>query len=348
MNKHGTSTKSVNITVLYSPKETTVRVRGAQHGIREGDNVTLTCSSRSNPPVTNYSWFRTDRSNRTEVMASAETINLGPVTRDDDAWFYCRAQNALGSSNSPGLFISAEYKPEISRESTCARRAEGVTCVCMARSNPPGDLTWQLPHANVSGNQTQGGFVAWQVVDGHLVTGSLALTGHQGEEDVTAFCTVRNPHGEAMFKVYLWVKGESPDHFHMILCVLAGALGMLILSLILCRIIVCCRRKTKPAAVTDAEMEVLAGQVTPVLAASLVEVDVEVEEEGGEEVGSLTEEVSEAGSLKPEENGEAAGSEAETQLQELHYACIDFSKARSCDAVVGTRDSTQYAEIKLQ
>ncbi|GCB78116.1 hypothetical protein scyTo_0020069 [Scyliorhinus torazame] len=94
----------------------------------------------------------------------------------------------------------------MSQESECTWKAEGITCICVANSNPPGDLTWHLPDANISGNQTHGYLVSHSVRDGHLVIGSLILTGLHNEEEVTASCSVRNPHGEAMFKVYLWAK----------------------------------------------------------------------------------------------------------------------------------------------
>ncbi|XP_067874679.1 sialic acid-binding Ig-like lectin 13 isoform X2 [Heterodontus francisci] len=228
-NVHGAEEGSITITVEYPPKETTLSISGASGRIRKGSNVTLTCSSKSKPPASDYTWFRIEGNTSTQLNTSTRTVSFTHVTWENDARFYCTARNPLGNGTSNTVHLNVEYKPEISRESECARRAEGVTCVCLARSNPPGDLTWHLPHANVSGNQTQGGFVAWRVVDGHLVTGSLALTGHQGEEDVTAFCTVRNPHGEAMFKVYLWVK-EKDSHEWRVGLLTAGIMLSVVLT----------------------------------------------------------------------------------------------------------------------
>ncbi|XP_038670753.1 myelin-associated glycoprotein-like [Scyliorhinus canicula] len=367
MNTHGKAQGSVNVRLRYSPKEISVRVNGTQQGIREGDNVTLTCFCKSNPPVTNYSWFHLHGKSM-GFVGSSKTLNLGVVSRDnDESWYYCRAENKLGSSNSSLWDLSVEYMPEFTQESGCFRDKQKVTCTCVANSNPPGNLTWHLPHANYNSNITHGIWESWQFRDGDQVIGSLIMTGPQDEEEVMASCSVRNLHGEAMFKVYLWVQGDGLRRDQIILGAVAGALGMLILSLLLCQIFICCRRNEKRHPIDRTELEMLTGQPTLVRSFSLVaeeevgeaEADLQSEEVVAqmenadtqteetqvlaEEADPQTEVVSEAGSPKTVENGEA-GQEAE----ELHYACIVFSKPSASDEIVGRRDSTQYAQIKPQ
>ncbi|XP_048379703.2 sialic acid-binding Ig-like lectin 11 isoform X2 [Stegostoma tigrinum] len=211
-NKHGAVERSITITVEYPPRETTVSTSGASGGIREGHNVTLTCSSESVPPISHYTWFRVKGNTSTRLNSSSQILSFTPVTRGNDAGFYCTVTNPLGNSSSSMTHLNVEYKPEISQASKCAQRAEGITCVCAVNSNPPGDLTWHLPHTNLSGNQTQGGFVSLQLREGHLVTGSLFLTGPQDDEEVTVSCSVRNLHGTATFKVYQ-VKGRDYNNW---------------------------------------------------------------------------------------------------------------------------------------
>ncbi|GCB75025.1 hypothetical protein scyTo_0019712, partial [Scyliorhinus torazame] len=159
------------------------------------------------PPVTSPSWTVT----RVERRHSTKRDSTGRVRYPS-------------VSSERTLVLSVQYKPEISQESGCTRRSEGLTCNCVANSNPPGDLTWHLPHANISGNQTQGRLVSWYR-DGHLVIGSLILTVPQDEEEVMASCSVRNPHGEAIFKVYLWVEDRDSSEW---------TVGLLIAGIILC------------------------------------------------------------------------------------------------------------------
>ncbi|XP_048379660.2 sialic acid-binding Ig-like lectin 5 [Stegostoma tigrinum] len=200
------SEQTLVMTVRYPPQEITVSTSAASGGIREGNNVTLTCSSESVPSISHYTWFRIEGNASTQLNTNSQILSFTPVTRGDDAGFYCTATNPLGNSSSNTTHLNVEYGPEISQVLGCAQRSEGTTCVCVANSNPPGELTWHLPHANLSGNQTHRGFVSQQLRAGHQVMGFLILMGHQDEEEVMATCSVRNPHGVAMFKSYLWLK----------------------------------------------------------------------------------------------------------------------------------------------
>ncbi|XP_060708573.1 sialic acid-binding Ig-like lectin 10 [Hemiscyllium ocellatum] len=242
-NEHGTMEGSLSITVQYPPQETTVSISGASGGIREGQNVTLTCSSESVPPISHYSWFRTEGTTSIQLNTSSQILSIAPVTRGNIAGFYCTVTNPLGNSSSNMTHLNVEYKPEISQESKCAERAEGITCVCAANSNPPANITWHLSHANLSGNQTHGGFMSEQLREGHLVKGFLILMGHQDEEEVVVFCSVQNPHGTSLFKAYQWLKGRNSKKWTLGL-VVAG----IVLSVFLAGILIfLCMRKRKPA-----------------------------------------------------------------------------------------------------
>ncbi|XP_043539248.1 sialic acid-binding Ig-like lectin 11 [Chiloscyllium plagiosum] len=142
------------------------------------------------------------------TLSYTSVLSLTPSLRHQGQTLTCRVSYPTVSSEQT-LGLTVQYGPVFSRELECARRAEGITCTCAANSNPPGDLTWHLPHANLSGNQTHGDFVSQQLRVGHLVMGSLTLTGHPEEEETMASCWVRNPHGAATLKAYFWVKGES-------------------------------------------------------------------------------------------------------------------------------------------
>ncbi|XP_038670868.1 sialic acid-binding Ig-like lectin 12 isoform X1 [Scyliorhinus canicula] len=144
------------------------------------------------------------------TLTYTSVLSLTPSLRHHGQNLTCRLRYPSVSSERT-LVLNVTYKPEMSQKSECTRKAEEITCICVANSNPPGVLTWHLPDANISDNQTHGHLVSHLVRDGHLVIGSLILTGPHNEEEVTASCSVRNPHGEAMFKVYLWAKDRNSN-----------------------------------------------------------------------------------------------------------------------------------------
>uniref|UniRef100_UPI00398EE1DF myelin-associated glycoprotein-like n=1 Tax=Pristiophorus japonicus TaxID=55135 RepID=UPI00398EE1DF len=343
-NEHGVVERAITITVEHSPKDTTVAINGAgSGGIREGSNITLTCSSKSVPPASSYAWFRIDENTSVQLNTSARSIQFGPVTRETDTSFYCTVRNPLGNGTSTIVHLNVEYKPKISPESKCTRRAEGITCICAARSNPPADLTWHLPLTNISGNQSSGHFVAWQISTGQLVTGSLTLLGHQGEEELTVFCSVRNRHGEAMFKVYLWVKGGDSNIWKIGLLAAGIILSVEMTGFLIFKYM----RKRKPAEKTS-EPSDIAMIYSPVAAShqgaqSSVVVD---------PWNTTSDAIHEAGTPAPQDLFEGpagdAGHGQPGKHEDLLYANINFLKLPSGDGVIHRDEDTEYAQIRFQ
>ncbi|XP_048476553.1 sialic acid-binding Ig-like lectin 10 [Rhincodon typus] len=340
-NEHGAVERSITITVQYPPRETTVSIGGASGGIREGHNVTLTCSSESVPPISHYTWFRIKGNTSTQINTSSQILSFTPVTRGNDAGFYCIVTNPLGNSISSATHLNVEYEPEISRESKCAQRTEGITCVCVVNSNPPGDVTWHLPHANLSGNQTQGGFVSRQLREGHLVTGSLILTGLQDEEEVTVSCSVRNPHGTAMFKAYQ-VKGRDYNKWTLGLIV-AGSVLIVFLAGIL---IFLCARKRKTAT------EVTASKTNDVV---VTYSRIAVKRKGSQNMVVTDSQNTARGTTRdwgtpvPWDEGPMGGDAAQPErTEDLVYANTTFSKLPRHDRAVHRGMDIEYAEVRFQ
>ncbi|XP_072122220.1 sialic acid-binding Ig-like lectin 13 isoform X2 [Mobula birostris] len=203
------SEQTITLTVQYAPQNLSItspeNVDNFWLNMKEGIPTSILCSVQSFP-ASNLTWRHLGVTLHTTSSSNELWLEFPHVTPQQAGVYQCVAENEHGTAER-AITLSVEYKPEISPDSGCTRTPEVISCVCAARSNPPGELTWHLPLASLSGNQTHGRFQSWQVEDGQLVTGSLTLGVGEGEEDVTAFCTVRNQHGGVMFTVSLWMKG---------------------------------------------------------------------------------------------------------------------------------------------
>ncbi|KTF71082.1 hypothetical protein cypCar_00050413, partial [Cyprinus carpio] len=76
------------------PRSVSVSVSGE---LVEGDSVTLICSSDSNPPALNFSWFKEDQISSVGSGQSFSALQSGR--------FYCEAHNQHGSQRSDAVTV---------------------------------------------------------------------------------------------------------------------------------------------------------------------------------------------------------------------------------------------------
>ncbi|XP_051993369.1 B-cell receptor CD22-like isoform X2 [Xyrauchen texanus] len=93
----GKYSDTVTLNVMYSPRNVSVSMSGSGE-IVLGDSVTLTCSSDSNPPVLNYTWFKVNESSSVGSGQSYSALQSG--------FFYCVAQNQHGSQRSAAVQVT--------------------------------------------------------------------------------------------------------------------------------------------------------------------------------------------------------------------------------------------------
>ncbi|XP_048051196.1 B-cell receptor CD22-like isoform X1 [Megalobrama amblycephala] len=101
INRHGEKySAAVTLNVMYPPRNVSVSI--IQSGqIWAGDSVTLICSSDSNPPALNFSWFK---ENESSAVGSGQSFSALQSGR-----FYCQAHNQHGSQRSDAVTVTVHH-----------------------------------------------------------------------------------------------------------------------------------------------------------------------------------------------------------------------------------------------
>ncbi|XP_030069052.1 sialoadhesin isoform X2 [Microcaecilia unicolor] len=130
------SQKSITLNIEYLPKETKASVI-ENLDLREGDSVTLKCSSNANPAVTSYRWYQGHQNKF--LQGKTQQITLQNITWDSGP-YYCKTQNAKGVGFSKPLTLKILYSPKNTSASVVGNSTieEGdfVQLICSSHSNP--------------------------------------------------------------------------------------------------------------------------------------------------------------------------------------------------------------------
>ncbi|XP_041649108.1 myelin-associated glycoprotein-like [Cheilinus undulatus] len=105
--QNGSTESSVNTSltaeITYSPKDTTVSV-SPSGPVQDGSIVTLTCSSRANPAVKKYTWYRADKGDT--LVETGAVLNI--TASKESGPFFCQAENEVGAGRSQNKQIIIE------------------------------------------------------------------------------------------------------------------------------------------------------------------------------------------------------------------------------------------------
>eukprot|EP00063_Salmo_salar_P080835 XP_014055670.1 PREDICTED: B-cell receptor CD22-like [Salmo salar] len=126
---------SLTVTVLFSPKNTSVSV-SPSGPVVEGSSVTLTCSSNANPAVS-YTWYRV---NGVQVTTMGSSRMLTIQVSANNSLFYCEARNDHGTENSSVIQLDLPYPPMYTSvlvsPSGPVVEDSSVTLTCSSNANP--------------------------------------------------------------------------------------------------------------------------------------------------------------------------------------------------------------------
>ncbi|ROL52001.1 B-cell receptor CD22 [Anabarilius grahami] len=101
-NEHGEKySDAVTLNIKYPPRNVSVLTTGSGE-IVSGDSVTLICSSDSNPPALNFSWFE---ENESSAVGSGQSFSALQSGR-----FYCQAHNQHGSQRSDAVTVTVHHR----------------------------------------------------------------------------------------------------------------------------------------------------------------------------------------------------------------------------------------------
>ncbi|XP_042620241.1 B-cell receptor CD22-like isoform X3 [Cyprinus carpio] len=94
----------VYLNIEYPPKSVSVSI-SPSGVIVEGDSVTLSCSSDSNPPALIFSWFK---ENQSSAVGSGQSFSISSFNSSHSGRFYCEAQNKHGSQRSESVSVTVK------------------------------------------------------------------------------------------------------------------------------------------------------------------------------------------------------------------------------------------------
>ncbi|XP_040921723.1 sialoadhesin-like [Toxotes jaculatrix] len=138
----------VTLSVSYVPKDTSASI-SPSGGVSAGTRVNLTCSSRANPPISRFTWFK----QTTGGSINVSERDIYSFNATDEGVYFCVATNALGNQTSPTIrlnFNDSAPSPRIhisGSDDLKENESVGITCSAVSPCpHSPPTLNWTLRH----------------------------------------------------------------------------------------------------------------------------------------------------------------------------------------------------------
>uniref|UniRef100_A0A8C2IGB9 Ig-like domain-containing protein n=1 Tax=Cyprinus carpio TaxID=7962 RepID=A0A8C2IGB9_CYPCA len=207
----------VYFNVIYPPQSVSVSI-SPSGVIVEGDSVTLSCSSDSNPPG-DFTWFKGG-----QYAGSRRIYSVSNISSDHSGEYKCRSRNKHGVRYSDVVILNVMYAPRnvvvVLNSSGVIVEGDSVTLSCSSDSNPPAEISW------FKENQSSA------VGSGQSFSISSFNSSHSGR----FYCEAQNKHGsQRSASVSVTVKGVWNIMYIIGVCatVIAAGFGLFFLIIII-------------------------------------------------------------------------------------------------------------------
>ncbi|KAK0149149.1 Sialoadhesin [Merluccius polli] len=194
-NPYGVQNSSLTqMDVHFPPKEVELRVE-PPGAVLEGLAFTLSCSSRAQPPVSRYAWYRVSGGAtgvRARFLDHGANFTVERAMRHHGGQYYCLAKNHLGEKESAPVHLDIHFAAEILSSSHCVRLQSGVRCFCESQGNPVPSLAWRLAGEAVNHS------AHWPIMEfpiDHLGIISVISLNQSDEDPPTLVCLSNNSVG---------------------------------------------------------------------------------------------------------------------------------------------------------
>ncbi|KAM9454912.1 B-cell receptor CD22-like [Clarias gariepinus] len=195
---------AVTLDVQYPPKSVSVSISPSGE-IVEGSSVSLTCSSKANPPA-EYTWFK-----GTLFKTKGNIHTIENISSEDSGEYKCKSMNQYGAKYSDNVTVNVLYPPKnVSVSISPSGEIVGgssVTLTCSSDANPPVELyTWYKVNESSPVGSGQS----------YSFTLSFSSSGW-------FYCVAQNKHGtQRAAAVPLILNGDSRVVLYVVLGVMAG------------------------------------------------------------------------------------------------------------------------------
>ncbi|XP_067893659.1 vascular cell adhesion protein 1-like [Heterodontus francisci] len=137
INDLGTDTTTGELTVLGAPRDTTLSITPSI--VKEGDRVSITCSSHSNPSAQIVLW---KKSASGQMELENGTFIIDAAQFDDAGQYECEAINDLGTDTTTGelTVLGAPRDTTLSITPSIVKEGDRVSITCSSHSNPSAQI----------------------------------------------------------------------------------------------------------------------------------------------------------------------------------------------------------------